>query len=81
MAKTVIGLDISFGDPIWPEPRDVEIPRILNESEPSVIFGSADTMVIAEKTVTALQRGTANARWRHFADTVGISHTVIVRPL
>lgn len=30
-------------------------------------------MVIAEKTVTAIQRGEANTRWRDFADVLTIS--------
>lgn len=32
-------------------------------------------MVLAEKLVTAVQRGTANTRWRDFADVYLLTHT------
>ena len=40
-------------------------------------------MVIAEKLVTALERGEANTRWRDFADilTISITHEVLASEL
>jgi Domain of unknown function (DUF1814). len=40
-------------------------------------------MVIAEKTVTAIERGEANTRWRDFADVLTISdvHEISAREL
>lgn len=55
-------MDINVGDPIWPEPQEVRLPRLL-EGE-LVIRGYPLEMVLAEKIVTALARGTANTRWR-----------------
>ena len=45
----------------------VNIPRLLG-TEPIQIIGYPVAMVLAEKIVTALQRGTANTRWRDFVD-------------
>jgi hypothetical protein len=44
----------------------VELPRLLGGS--LCIRGYSIEMVIAEKLVTALERGTANTRWRDFVD-------------
>ena len=60
-------LDINVGDPIWPEPTIVSLPRLL-DSDPIRIIGYPVTMILAEKIVTVIQRGTANTRWRDFVD-------------
>jgi hypothetical protein len=39
------------------------------------LLGYPLPMVVAEKIVTALQRGEANTRWRDFADVLTISRT------
>ena len=62
-------VDINVGDPIWPAPSTVEVPR-LRGGEPIVLPGYPIHMVHAEKIVTATQRGVANTRWRDFADPV-----------
>jgi len=59
-------VDINFGDPSWPAPGIVEIPRLLGGS--ISVLGYPMVMVLAEKFVTAVQRGTANTRWRDGAD-------------
>ncbi|MFC5932144.1 nucleotidyl transferase AbiEii/AbiGii toxin family protein [Cryobacterium melibiosiphilum] len=59
-------LDISTGDPIWPDPRSVTVPRILGgEFE---MLGYPLVMVVAEKAVTMLTRGTTSTRWRDIVD-------------
>lgn len=65
-ARLSLHVDINVGDPIWPAPRRVELPRLLG----GVIrlSGYPLHMIYAEKIVTAVQRGTANTRWRDFAD-------------
>ena len=69
-----IGIDVSFGDPIWPEPAETVLPRLLNLGQEQVsLLGYPLPMVIAEKTVTAIQRGQANTRWRDYADILTIS--------
>jgi hypothetical protein len=65
-ARAHFHVDISAGDPITPPPRQVRIPRLLG-GEISV-RGYPLAMVYSEKIVTAVARGTANTRWRDFAD-------------
>lgn len=59
-------VDVSVGDPVWPAPGVVELPRLLGGS--LRLLGYPLAMVYAEKIVTAVQRGQANTRWRDFAD-------------
>ena len=59
-------VDVNVGDPIWPEPQQVRLPRLLDGT--LLILGYPLEMVFAEKIVTALARGTANTRWRDFLD-------------
>lgn len=54
------------GDPIWPEPQPVSIPRLLDGV--LSVQGYPPEMVLAEKLFTAIARGTANTRWRDFVD-------------
>lgn len=68
-AKLLFHVDVNVGDPVWPGAEDVQLPRLLDD-EPIVVRGYPVTMVLAEKIVTAMQRGTANTRWRDFADIV-----------
>ncbi|TWH00529.1 putative nucleotidyltransferase component of viral defense system [Nocardioides sp. J9] len=70
-------VDVNVGDPIWPAPSTVEVPR-LRGGEPIVLAGYPIQMVHAEKIVTAIQRGVANTRWRDFGDiwTLSRRHSV-----
>ncbi len=43
----------------------------------SPIAGYRAELILAEKIVTALQRGTANTRWRDFVDIATLAHTSI----
>jgi hypothetical protein len=61
-------VDVNFGDPIWPEPELVVMPRLLGGE--LVLRGYPLVMIYAEKLVTSLQRGAANTRWRDFARRV-----------
>ncbi len=65
-ARLTLHVDVSIGDPIWPAPRTVALPRLLGGS--IALVGYPLPMVYAEKIITALQRGTSNTRWRDFAD-------------
>lgn len=68
-SRLAIGIDVNFGDPIWPAPRLIDVPRIVPLDQPAVrLLGYPLTMVLAEKIVTAIDRGVANTRWRDFAD-------------
>ena len=73
-SRLPVGIDVNFGDPIWPAPIEITLPRLVEiGQEPVRILGYPLPMVIAEKTVTALERGEANTRWRDFADVLAIS--------
>lgn len=65
-AKIAFHADVNFGDPIWPGPTMTELPRLLGGT--LSLLGYPDHMVLAEKIVTAIERGTANTRWRDFVD-------------
>ena len=65
-------VDISVGDPLWPPPVEVAVPRLLGGS-PIMVRGYRIELVLAEKIVTALQRGTANTRWRDFVDIANLA--------
>jgi hypothetical protein len=72
-ARLTVGIDVNFGDPIWPAPRLIEIPRIVPLGQPSItLLGYPLTMVLAEKIVTAVDRGESNTRWRDFADVYSL---------
>ncbi|MFC3494428.1 nucleotidyl transferase AbiEii/AbiGii toxin family protein [Glycomyces rhizosphaerae] len=75
-ARLSIGVDVNFGDPIWPRPVEVTVPRLVDDGRgPVTMLGYPLPMVIAEKTVTVIQRGTVNTRWRDFADLHTISRS------
>ena len=66
-AREPFHVDVNIGDPIWPEPAEISLPRLLGQ-EPIQLRGYPMEMVLAEKIVTALQRGSASTRWRDFGD-------------
>ena len=59
-------VDVNVGDPIWPAPEKITVPRLIDGV--IVVRGYALEMVLAEKIVTTLERGTVNTRWRDFVD-------------
>jgi hypothetical protein len=72
-AKISFHVDVNVGDPIWPAPEQVELPRLLGGSVQ--LRGYPIAMVHAEKIVTAIDRGTVNTRWRDFGDVYVLSGT------
>lgn len=66
-----IDIDINIGDPIWPAPQTIAVPRLLGGA--ITLHGYPLTMVYGEKIITAVQRGAANTRWRDFADIYPLS--------
>lgn len=66
-AREPFHVDVNVGDPIWPAPREISLPRLLDQ-EPIRLMGYSMEMILAEKVVTSIQRGQANTRWRDFAD-------------
>jgi hypothetical protein len=65
-ARPALHVDVNVGDPVHPAPSQVAVPRLLGGE--LVLRGYPLPMVLAEKIVTAVQRGTANTRWRDYAD-------------
>ena len=65
-AKMRFHVDVNVGDPIWPRPQKVLFPRLLGGR--IEMLGYPIPMVLAEKIVTAAQRGITSTRWRDFAD-------------
>lgn len=65
-ARMTFHVDVSVGDMVWPAPEIVSVPRLLGGQ--IAVSAYPISMVLAEKLVTALQRGAANTRWRDFAD-------------
>jgi predicted nucleotidyltransferase component of viral defense system len=59
-------VDVNVGDPIGPGPQQISVPRLIEGV--IVVRGYPLEMVLAEKIVTALERGTASTRWRDFVD-------------
>ncbi len=71
-ARIRFHVDINIGDPLEPPAQRIDVPRLLG-SKPISIVGYRIELVIAEKIVTALQRGTANTRWRDFVDIANLA--------
>lgn len=71
-ARLSFRVDVNVGDPIWPAPEVVAVPRL--RGGPAIqLTGYPLHMVHAEKIVTAVQRGIANTRWRDFGDIWSLS--------
>ena len=73
-AKLRFHVDINIGDPLWPEPDLVELPQLLH-AEPIPVRAYSAELILAEKIVTAIQRGTASTRWRDFVDIAALAQT------
>lgn len=66
-AHIKLSVDFNVGDPVVPAPVRTAIPALLGD-EPVEMLAYPKVMIVAEKLVTALQRGRASTRWRDFAD-------------
>jgi predicted nucleotidyltransferase component of viral defense system len=72
-ARIPFHVDLNFGDPVWPAPTPTRLPLLLGGQ--IEVLGYPVPMALAEKIVTAIERGAANARWRDFADIATIANT------
>ena len=81
-AELPFHVDVNVGDPIWPAPTTIALPR-LRGGAPIELSGYPMPMVHAEKIVTAIQRGTANTRWRDSGDiwTLSRRHPIVAEEL
>jgi len=71
-ARVAFHVDVNVGDPVEPPPRATSVPTLLDES-PIHALAYPVEMVIAEKLVTALERGGTNTRWRDFVDLLALA--------
>ena len=76
-AQVTVHVDVNFGDPIWPAPTQAVLPLLLGGT--LLLLGYPDHMVLAEKIVTALERGEQNTRWRDFTDIAAIARSRVVK--
>ena len=67
-AQLAFHVDVNVGDPVHPEPQDIYLPALLGGS--ITLRGYPMVTAMAEKIVTAMQRGAANTRWRDYADVL-----------
>lgn len=77
-AREPFHVDVNVGDPIWPAPTEVSLPRLLT-AEPIVLRGYPMEMILAEKIVTVLQRGQASTRWRDYGDVYQLTGRFVFR--
>jgi len=82
-AKISFHIDVNVGDPIVPGVENIKVPRLLNSTDYIELLGYPISMILAEKIVTAIQRGSANTRWRDFGDIYGLSrrHSILFSEL
>lgn len=66
-----VGIDINVGDPVYPAPQLTTVPGLL--AHDVTLLGYPMAAVVAEKAVTAMQRGVANTRWRDWADILTLA--------
>lgn len=66
-ARLKLQLDVSFGDPVTPEPQIIDYPQHL-AAQRFQLFGYPIATVIAEKLSTAISLGDFNTRDRDYAD-------------
>ena len=67
-AQLAFHVDVNVGDPVYPAPHDIDVPALLGGS--IRLRGYPMVTAMAEKIVTAMQRGAANTRWRDYADVL-----------
>lgn len=72
-ARLSLALDVSTGDPIYPAVEPVILPGLLGNDVQ--MMGHPVATVVAEKSVTVLQRGTQSTRWRDYVDLRNLART------
>jgi len=60
-------IDIGFGDVVYPEPVESELPTMLDSPAPRLLCYSRES-TIAEKLEAMVKRGVLNSRMKDFYD-------------
>jgi len=66
-AKINMQIDIGFGDVVYPEPEESDLPTMLNSPAPRLLCYSRES-AIAEKFETMVKLGVLNSRMKDFYD-------------
>ncbi|MFH1282428.1 MAG: nucleotidyl transferase AbiEii/AbiGii toxin family protein [bacterium] len=66
-SRIPLQVDIGFGDPVYPKPRTIEYPSILDLPAPK-LSGYTIESVISEKFHAMIQHGQLNSRMKDFYD-------------
>lgn len=66
-ARIHMRIDIGFGDVVYPEPREAELPTILHSPAPRLLCYSLES-AIAEKFEAMVTLGALNSRMKDFYD-------------
>ena len=72
-ASVKLRLDVNFGDPVTPAPRQVALPALRPGMPAVTVLGYPLETVLAEKIVTAVDLGAASTRVRDYADIYSIT--------
>lgn len=66
-ARINMQIDIGFGDVVYPEPEESDLPTMLNSPAPRLLCYSRES-AIAEKFETMVKLGVLNSRMKDFYD-------------
>jgi predicted nucleotidyltransferase component of viral defense system len=72
-ARKTLQFDIGFGNAIWPEPRFVEFPTLLEEDRGPKLKAYPVEAIVAEKFEIMLKREMMNSRMKDFYDIYSLS--------
>ncbi len=67
-AREPLHVDVGFGDPVTPEPEEIEVPCLLSGMPAPKLRAYNDETTIAEKFQAMVTLGTANSRMKDFYD-------------
>ena len=70
-----VGIDIGFGDVVYPEPVKMEFPTLLDDMPIPVVNGYSLETSVAEKFEAIIHNGYLNSRYKDFYDIYVISRT------
>lgn len=79
-AQMKLQLDVNFGDPVIPAPREIDLPPLRPGFPPVRLLGYPLATMLAEKLVTAIDLGPANTRVRDFVDIYTLTRGDVVIP-
>lgn len=77
VSESMLQLDVSFGNPITPEPEALKYPVLLGQ-QPYLVLGYPLPTIVAEKYAVAVELGAINTRIKDFYDLYHIAtHEVL----